>query len=74
MQFTAQGIGAGSTLRSGDAVTLLSFSYTRGIAGAATMRAASTGPISSQVPVHGCGAPSIITASTDMLQNPAPKK
>lgn len=94
--FTAQGVGAGSTLRPGASLTLFSASFSRGIASTAigailkhrldlrfcycslngscwTMRASSAGPVSTQTPVHGCGAPSVITASTSLLESPAPK-
>ena len=89
--FTAQGVGAGSTLRPGASLTLFSLTFSRGIANDAittllkhqlllrfcycslngscwTTQASSSGPIATQVPVQVCGAPSIITASTDMLR------
>jgi hypothetical protein len=93
--FSAQGVGAGSTLRPGASLTLFSASFSRGISGRALnlifgqrlllrfcycslngscwiMTASSTGPISTQVPVHACGSPSIITASTSVLASPMP--
>lgn len=97
MAFSAQGVGAGSTLRPGASLTLFSASFSRGIASNAiaailehrlvlrfcycslngscwTMQASSSGPVSMQVPVHICGAPSTITASTSALTSRAPQK
>lgn len=39
-----------------------------------TTQASSSGPVSTQVPVHVCGPPSIITASTSALTSPPPAK